>query len=80
MYFSFAVSTDKLDTVKLVNQVRESWGMIRGGKLWPKKILSFKTMTLVVMYQMLNSGHHATILSEIRTILLEARDKADAEK
>ena len=70
LYFSFAVSTDKLDTLELVNQVSASWGMIGGNKLWPKKISSFKTVTPVVMYHMMNLGHHATILSEIRTILI----------
>ena len=54
--------------------------MIGGNKLWPKKISSFKTVTPVVMYHMLNLGHHATILSEIRPILIEARDKADEEE
>ena len=37
-------------------------------------------MTPLVMYHMLNWGHNATILSEIRPILIEARDKADAEE
>ena len=55
-------------------------GMIGGNKLCPNKIFSFKTMTPVVMYHMLNSGHHTTILSYIRPILIEARDKADAEE
>ena len=32
------------------------------------------------MYQILNSGHHATIISNIRPILIEAREKADAEE
>ena len=32
------------------------------------------------MYHMLNSGHHATILYEIHPVLIEARDKADAEE
>ena len=54
--------------------------MIGGNKLWPKKISSFKTVTPVVMYHMLNLGHHATILSEIRPIIIEARDKADEEE
>ena len=72
--------TDKLDTLELVNRVGASWGMIGGNNLWPKKISSFKTSTSVVMYQMLNSGHNATILSKIRPILIEAREKADAEE
>ena len=38
VYFDFAVSTDKLDTLELVNRVGGSWGMIGGNKLWPKKI------------------------------------------
>ena len=42
--------------------------MIEGKKLWPKNISSFKTMTPLVMYHMLNWGHNATILSEIRPI------------
>ena len=79
MCFAFAVSTDELDTLELVNRFGASWGMIGGNKLFPKKILSFKTWTPVVMYHMMNSGHHATILSEIRPILIEVRDKADAE-
>ena len=54
--------------------------MIGGNKLWPKKISYFKNVTLVVMYHMLNSEHHVTILSKIRPILIEARDKADAEE
>ena len=54
--------------------------MIGGNKLWPKKISSFNTVTPVVMYHMLNSGHHATILSEIRPIFIEPQDKADAEE
>ena len=54
--------------------------MIRGSKLWPKKISSFKTVTPVVMYHMMNSGQHATILSKIHPILIEAQDKADAEE
>ena len=53
--------------------------MIGGKKLWPNNILPFKTVTTVVMYHMLNSGHHATILSEIRPIIIEAQDKADEE-
>ena len=48
-------------------------------KLWPNNILPFKTVTTVVMYHMLNSGHHATIRSEIRPIIIEAQDKADEE-
>ena len=32
------------------------------------------------MHHMLNSGHHTTILSKIRTILIKAQDKADAEE
>ena len=32
------------------------------------------------MYHILNSGNHATILSEIRPILIEAQYKADAEE
>ena len=78
MYFAFSFSTDKLDTLELVNRVGASWVMIVGNKLWPKKILSFKTVTLVVIYHMLKSGHHAKIQSDIRPILIEARDKADA--
>ena len=78
MYFAFTVLTDELDTLGLVNRVGASWGMIGGNKLWPKKISSFETVTPVVMYHMLNSGHHATILSKIRPILIEAGDKADA--
>ena len=54
--------------------------MIGEKKLWPKKISYFKTVTPVVMYHMLNYGHHATILYEIRTILIEAGDKTDAEE
>ena len=37
-------------------------------------------MTPLVMYHMLNLGHHANILSEIRPILIEAQDKADTEE
>ena len=80
VYFAFAVSTDELDTLELVNQVGASWGMIGGNKLRPKKILSFKTVTPVVMYHMLNSGHHANIISKISTILIEARYKAYSEE
>ena len=80
MYFAFALLTDELDTLELVNRVGASRGMIGGNKLWTKKILSFKTVTPVGMYYMLNLGHHAIILSEIRLILFEARDKADAEE
>ena len=80
VYFAFAVSTEKLDTLKLVNRVGASWGMIRGKKLWPKKILSFKIVKPVVMYHMLNSGHHATILSKILPIIIETQYKADAEE
>ena len=54
--------------------------MIRGSKLWPKKISSFKKVTPVVMYHMMNSGQHATILSKIHPILIESQDKADAEE
>ena len=54
--------------------------MIGWNKLCPKKISSFKTVTPIVMYHMLNSGHHATILSKIRPIIIEARDKADEEE
>ena len=36
-------------------------------------------MTPVVIYHILNSGHHATIISEICLILIEAQDKADEE-
>ena len=32
VYFAFAVSTDKLYTLELVNQVGASWGMIGGNK------------------------------------------------
>ena len=32
------------------------------------------------MYHMLNLGHHATILSEMRPMFIEARDKADEEE
>ena len=74
------VLTYELDTHELVNRVVESWGMIGGKNLCPKKILSFKTLTPVVMYHMLNSGNHATILSEIRPIIIEAGDKAYAEE
>ena len=35
LYFSFAVSTDELDILKLVNRVGASWGMIIGNKLRP---------------------------------------------
>ena len=79
VYFAFAVSTDKLDTLELVNLVGASWGMIGGNKLWPKKISYFKTVTPVVMYHMLNLVHHANILSDIHPILVDARDKEDAE-
>ena len=54
VYFVFAVSTDELETLELVNRVDASRGMIRGNTIWPKKILSFKTVTPVVMYHMLN--------------------------
>ena len=54
--------------------------MIGGNKLWPKKISYFKIVTSVVMYHMMNSGHHTTVLSEIRPILVDARDRADAEE
>ena len=54
--------------------------MIGWNKLWPKKISSFKTVTPVVMYHILNSGHHATILSDICPILVEAREKSDTEQ
>ena len=74
------VLTYELDTLELVNQVVESWGMIGGENLCPKKILSFKTLTPVVMYHMLHLGNHATVLSEISPILIEAQDKADAEE
>ena len=80
MYFAFKILTDELDTLELVNCVGALWGMRVGNKLWPKKISSFKTVTPVVMYHMLNSVHHATIISEIRPILVKARDKADAEE
>ena len=80
MYFAFAVLTDKLDTLEMVNQFSLSWGVIGGNKLWPKKISPFKAVTPVVMYHILNSGHHATILSEIRPILIEEQYKADAEE
>ena len=33
VYFSFAVSTDKLDTPELVNRFGASWGMLGGKKL-----------------------------------------------
>ena len=49
-------------------------------KLLPKNISSFKTVTLVVMYHMLKSGHHATILSDIRPILIDTGDNVDAEE
>ena len=78
VYSAFAVLTDELDTLELVNRVGASWGMIGGNKLRPKKISSFKTVTPVVMYHMLKLGHHATILSEIRPILIEARENVDA--
>ena len=71
MYFDIAVLTDKLDTLELVNRVGASWGMIGGKKLCPNNIVYFKTATAVMMYHMLNSGHHATILSEICPILIE---------
>ena len=77
VYFNFAVSAEESDTLELVNRVGTSWGMIGGNKLCPKKISYFKTVTSVVIYHMLNSGHHATILSEIPPIIIEARDKAD---
>ena len=80
VYFASTVLTNKLDTLELVNRVCASWGMIGGNKLWPKKISYFKTGTPVVMYHMLNLGHHTTILSKIRPILIEARDQADAEE
>ena len=80
VYFAFAVSTEKINTLELVNRVGSSWGTIGGNKLWKKKISSFKTVTPVVMYYMLNLGHHATIISKICPILIEARDKADAEE
>ena len=80
VYFALAVSTDKLDTLELVNRVGASWGMIGGNKLGSNNISSFKTVTPVVVYHMLNLGHHATILSKIRPILIEARDKADTEE
>ena len=70
VYFSFAVSSHKLDTLELVNRVGASWGMMGGNKLWPNNISSFKTVTPVVMYHMLNSGHHATILYKVLPILI----------
>ena len=72
--------TDKLDTLKLVNRVDASLGVIRGNKLWPKKISSFKTVTPIVMYHMLNSRHHANIISKIRPIFIKGLDKAGAEE
>ena len=80
MHFTFAVLTDELDTIEMVNRIGASWGIIGGNKLRPKKISSFNTVTPVVMYHMLNLGNHATILSKIRPILIEAREKADAEE
>ena len=80
MYFDSAVLTDKLDTLRLVNRVGESWCMIGGNKLWPKKISSFKTVTPIVMYHMLNSRHHANIISKIRPIFIKGLDKAGAEE
>ena len=77
MNFAFAVSTDKLDTLELVNLVGASWVMIGGNNLCPKKIFSFKTVTPLGMYHMLNLGHHAALLSYRCTIIIEARDKAD---
>ena len=78
--FAFTVYTYELDTLELVNRVGASWGVIGENDFWPKKILCFKIVTPVVMYHMLNSGHHATILSKIRPILIEAQDKADSEE
>ena len=64
----------------MVNRVGASWGMIGGNKLWPKNISSFKTVTPVVMYHMMNLWHHATILSKVCPILIEAQEKADIEE
>ena len=55
-------------------------GYYRREHVKPKKISSLETVTPVVMYHMLNSGNHATILSEIRPILIEARYNADTEE
>ena len=68
----FVFLSDKLDTLELVNIVGASWGIIGRKISWPKKISSFKTVTPVVMYHILNLGHHITILSKIRPIIIEA--------
>ena len=37
VYFDFAVSPNKLDTLELVNRVGASWGMIGGNKYFKMK-------------------------------------------
>ena len=63
VWFTFCISTDK-ELAELLSKVRVEWGKLGGKKLWLKRIPSFNTVTLVVIYNMLNSIHEPTLVPE----------------
>ena len=58
-----------------MEQISCEWGRLNGKKMWLKAIKSFQTETPVAIYHLLNSGHQATILAELKGILEEAHDR-----
>ena len=74
VYFAVAFSSD-VKPSDIVERISCEWGRINGKKMWLKAIKSFQTETPIALYHLLNSGHQATILTELKGILEEARDR-----
>ena len=73
VYFSFAISCDKLP-VDVVMGMGFEWSRMNGQKLMIKDLPSFKTETPVAIYHLHNNGHMPTLTKELTAILTQARD------
>ena len=78
VYFTFSISTGK-ELTELLSKVCVEWGKLGGKKLWLKRIPSFNTATLVVIYNMLNSIHEPTLVPKIIPIFRQAHNNLDME-
>ena len=74
VYFAVAFSSD-VKPEDVVERISCEWGRLNGKKMWLKAIKSFQTETPIALYHLLNTGHQDTILSELKGILEDARDR-----
>ena len=75
VYLSLAFSTDE-EPEEVIEGIAAEWSRCGGMKMYRKKLDSFKTVTPVCFFYLLNSANQATVAAEVKRILEEARDRA----